>query len=325
MTVPYFLRLGCLCLAAFFLVHLAAGLAVARLTPFAIRLAGRMRAARACRWLLFWRLLPPMAAMVAVAGFCAPSYLWLEPRATAEEVGWGCLLAAALGAATCAVALVRAMRAVWSLDRYQRQWRSTAREVRIAGDLSPVLVLDEATPFLALAGIFRPRLVATRSVLDSLAPEELLTAMRHERAHQASRDNLKRLLLLLAPGLLPGWHGLLELERAWARFAEWAADDRAVGGDPRSSVSLAAALVRVARLGSGPAASALMTSLLADPSDLSARVDRLLEARPVTNAGTWLAVSGPLVAALTAAGLMLLIRQPAALYWVHGTLERLVH
>ena len=258
---------------------------------------------------------------MVVAGFCAPSYLWLEPPATSEEVGWGCLAAAAFGAVVSAAALIGAVRALWSL----RQWRGNAREVSIGGGYGPIFIVGGSAPFLALAGVVRPRLVATRCVMDTLTSEELLAAIRHERAHQASRDNLKRLLLLLAPDLLPAWPGLLAIEHAWARFAEWAADDRAAAGDPHYSVSLAAALVRFARMGNAPVSSPLVTSLLADTCDLSQRVDRLLECRPRPDAGGWFAVAWPFCTSLAVIGVAYLIRQPAALYWVHETLERLVH
>ena len=68
-----------------------------------------------------------------------------------------------------------------------------------------------------LAGLFRPQLVISRGVVDSLPPEQLAAALEHERGHMIGRDNLKRLALLLVPGLLPGIHGFGGLESAWAR------------------------------------------------------------------------------------------------------------
>ena len=68
MTLPYLFRLLCLCLACFFVVHLAAGLAVGLCSRPLFRRAGRRKPRAAARLLLFWRLLPAGAALVAVAG-----------------------------------------------------------------------------------------------------------------------------------------------------------------------------------------------------------------------------------------------------------------
>lgn len=321
MTVPYSLRLLCLCLAAFALVHLAAGLVVAAISPAAIRLAARMRASRAAAFLFALRLLPAAGALAVVGGLCAPSYLWLEPRATAEEVGVGFLGMAVVGAAICGAAAARALSGICSLVRLQRHWKRIAQPESVAGRTA--LVMDEQTPLLALAGIFRPRLVASRAVLNTLGGEELQTAIDHEQAHVASRDNLKRLAFLLAPDLLPFWPALRTLEGAWRRFTEWAADDRAVRGDAERSLALAAALVRVARLRGAPAASPLITSLLADSSDLADRVNRLLKPASAAPAGRAWAL--PLLTLATIGVTAFATRQPEALYWAHRMLERLVH
>jgi hypothetical protein len=71
------------------------------------------------------------------------------------------------------------------------------------------------------------------------------------------------------------------------RFAEWAADDDAVAGDSVRSLSLAAALVRVARLGPSPRPSPFVTALLDESFDLSARVERLLGTAPSANGSGW--------------------------------------
>jgi hypothetical protein len=321
MTVPYFWRLLCLCLGAFFLVQLAAGFAIARLAPLAIRMASRMRASHAAAFLFAVRLAPLAIALVVVAGFCAPSFLLLEPRAAGEKVGFGFLAAAMLGLAVCAAAVWRAARAIRSLAICQRDWKRNGTSEHFNGD--SVLILREETPFLGLAGLFRPRMVVSRAVLDKLSSDELHAAMEHERAHLASRDNLKRLVLLLTPDPLPFWRGLKPLDSAWRRFTEWAADDAAVVGDAERSVSLAAALVHVARLSGRAVVSPLITPLLADSTELAGRVNRLLASTPSAPAGrAW-----PLPMLASAAILLTAFatRQPAALYWVHRTIERLVH
>jgi hypothetical protein len=149
-------------------------------------------------------------------------------------------------------------------------------------------------------------------VVRALSTEQLAAALRHERAHWTSRDNLKRICILLTPGILPFIGGSRTLERAWKKFAEWAADDRAVSGSARRACALAAALVRVARMSAEKGA----TDRLAE------RVDRLLcNAPPSPASKPMLALSGIV---LIAASLAVAILQPAALYSVHIALERLV-
>jgi hypothetical protein len=306
MTLPYLLRLLCVCLASFFVLHLIFALAVSAAAPLAIRRAERMRAAAGARLLLLLRLLPPGVALVLVGAVCAPSYLWLEPDASAEEVGLIFLAVAVVGAVICAAAIRRALTAAVRSKRYLRN--------------CPRLIESEA-PVLMLAGVLRPRLVVSRGVVGALAPEQLAVALRHEWAHRISHDNLKRLLLLAVPDVLPRVHGLRSIDRAWARMAEWAADDRAVGGSSHRSLALAAALVRVARMGPPAPAPSLATSLMADGCDLAARVDRLLDPAPCPEIPRAWVVSGAAFAlALSAAAL-----QPATLRAAHRLLELLLH
>jgi Zn-dependent protease with chaperone function len=323
MTAPYFLRLLYLCLAAFFVIHTAAGLMVALATQAAVCAAQRMCARRAAGFLLALRLLPPALALLLVGGVCVPSYLLLEQEASAEEVGWLCLAAALLSACLWSASLARSWRAAVRSARHSRDWERTGSPSKLPGGRRPVWVVDSPAPLLALAGVFRPRLVISRPAAAALSPAQLCAALRHEEAHRRSRDNLKRLLLLLAPGLLPGWHGFHALECAWTRFAEWAADDAAAAGNPRRSLSLAAALVRIARMGGAPPALPLSVGFLADGRDLKARVDRLL--RPAMTAPAAQRVSVIPAAVALALVFVAVSLHPATLESAHRLLEGLMH
>jgi len=320
--VPYSLRLLVLCLASFFLVHLALGALTLLLTPVAVAVSERLRPRSAARFLLGLRLFPATFALAAVAGVCAPSYLLLEPRATDEPMGLACIAAAALGAAIWAFSFVRAIRAGVRSVAHSGECRRAAHAASIEGQ--GAWVLDAASPVVMLSGIFQPRLVISRAVVSALSPDQLAAVLRHENAHRRSHDNLKRLLVLLAPGLLPFACGFAGLERAWARVTEWAADDHAAAGDQNRSLTLAAALVRVARLGSAPIPPPLANSLMAGAHDLTTRVDRLLDCTPApktTRAAGLLTASASL---LVLGSLIVLIAQPATLYAVHEALERLI-
>ena len=309
MMVPYVLRLLCLCSALFFLLHLTITAAVAAVAGRAIGLAEQMAADRAARLLLALRLLPPVLAGILVSGIGAPSYLWLEPNATAEHVGWPCLAAALLGCSICAAGLAGAARAAVRSNRYLRHCRRVA---------------ESDAPVVMLAGVFRPRLVVSRGVRRALAPDQLAAAVRHEWAHRASHDNLKRLLMAAVPCAFPFGHGLRRLERGWARMSEWAADDRAAAGSERRSLALAGALLKVARMGAGGqvalAASPLATSLMAEAGDLEVRVERLLNPRAPARA--WRSPRW-VVAAVAAAGAAIVF-QPGTQVAAHSLLEQLM-
>jgi len=325
MTLPYFLRLVCLCLASFFLLHTALGLATWQVAPAAIRLAEKMRARAAARFVFFLRLLPVMLATILVLGLGVPSYVWLEPRGMHERMGFACGAAALLGAALWSISIGRVMHAALRSGRYARECKRIGREISTESSLVPANLLDVETPLIALAGIFRARVLISRKVMDELTRGELEAALRHENAHRVARDNLKRFVFLLAPGIFPVMRGFGGLERAWARFSEWAADDEATGGDSRLSLLLAAALVRVARMGAAPQPSMAVTPLIAGDLGLPARVDRLLRGETAPPAPLWSRTA--LVGTLAVLASALIV---GAMHWAtvlraaHEALERLL-
>jgi beta-lactamase regulating signal transducer with metallopeptidase domain len=241
-------------------------------------------------------------------------------------VGLACLGAALLGATIWGLSIARAVGALSRSSRHIRNCRRAGHETHLPGESAPVWVVEKADPVVMLTGVLHPRLVISQQVVTALSADQLAAVLRHEQAHGLFRDNLKRLLVLLTPEILPFLSVYTALERAWARIVEWAADDRAVAGNPDASLSLAAALVRVARLGTVPATPTLATSLLSDGCDLSERVDRLLRAAP-EESGPPRNTSGllPGMAVLLAGCLVALMLQPATLHSAHEFLEFLIH
>ncbi len=326
MNLPYLLRLLVLCGASYFLIHTAfAGLAWLAARK-AMRLAGQMRPRTSADFLLALRVMPLALTLLVLIGLCIPSYLWLEPGAGAEEVGLACVLMACLGLLSWAISIQRVIVALRGTARYVRRCQHDGHQATLPGDLSPVLVLDEELPVLAIAGVVRSQVVVSRRVVRGLSAEQMDAAFRHERAHQVSRDNFKRLLILMAPDVLPFVSGFASMERCWAKFTEWAADDRAAGGDSHRALSLASALVAVARMSSKPRLPWLVSSLVAEDRDLSERVDRLLQAQAAPEKSLrsmlpWLSGAGIVVLGWLA----VLLVWPASLALVHDLLERLVH
>jgi Zn-dependent protease with chaperone function len=250
-----------------------------------------------------------------VGALCVPSYLWFEPDAAGEEVGPWCLAAALLCILIWGCSIARGAKAWLRSRQWLRGCERAGCEAQMAG--GPALVVEGGA--FALAGVLRARVIVPGEVVRTLSSAELYVALEHERAHLRSRDNLKRLLLLLAPDALPFFRGgLARLERAWKKFAEWAADDHAAGGDPQQALALASALVRVARLGAVAQPSALITSLV--EGDLTERVERLLQPEAKGTADRWpLALLS--LFALAMAGVAI---RPGALVAVYGLLEKLI-
>jgi Zn-dependent protease with chaperone function len=259
-----------------------------------------------------------------MAAVCVPSYLWLEPKGTQEQVGYLCWSLALLCLVAWGVSITRTMRVLAAGARQARDLTGIGHEVRLSQASEPVMVVETDAPLLAVAGVASPRIVVSRGVLEGLTSQHLDAALAHERAHLASHDNLKRLLMLMAPDAFPFLRGFDALEQAWTRFAEWAADDQAVAGDASRSLSLAAALVRVARMGLAAPPSGVAICFVSGNAALSARVDRLLFGQPVEP--RWRPWN---VALLGAAATIVCITggaiaQPSALFFAHRALEHLV-
>ncbi len=323
MMAPYLLRLLCLSFAVFFAIHFTVGLLVTLAGRPMVHVARRLRPSVAARLLLAVRLFPAALGVLVVGGICVPSYLWLEPELSREEVGASCLAAAILGASLWILSGVRGLRGVMRASRHSSDCMRLGRPAGLAGFRLPIWVLDTQAPLCALVGVFRSGVVLSDVVVNRLTPAQLGAALRHEEAHLRARDNLKRLVLLLTPGLLPGFHGFQEIERGWARFIEWSADDEAVAGDNQRSLSLAAALVRMARLG-GSATAPLTASFLSDCGEVSARVDRLLSPAPAAPLPD---VRPAVVAASVAlvAGLVVGMLHPSTLSYAHRIIEEVIH
>src|SRR5579863_10118963 len=203
MILPYLLRLSCLCFASFFVLNLAAGLIIRFFSKSAIRFADSRAPRTAARYLLVLRLLPFALAVLFVVALCVPSYLWLEPATASERVGFLSVILGLLGAAAWLVSIARAIHSLGASWRHSRLCRLAGVDTSIPGGSSSLLVVESDAPLLAMSGLLRPRLLISRRVLQTLSSEELSAALLHEHAHRTSRDNAKRLLLLLAPDTFP--------------------------------------------------------------------------------------------------------------------------
>jgi len=330
MSLPYSVRLICLCLEMLFLVNLAASVVVLGVSGTVAKASGRMRPQHAARWFLGLRLLPFSLSLLVIATLCVPSYLRYEQNTGSEDMGQFCIGAALLGLGLVVTSAVRgalALAQVYRISRISRISHATehVRTRRLAD--ADICVTEEGTgaPLMALVGVFRPRLLVSRRLLQALTAPQLEAALRHERAHRLSRDNLKRLLMAVTPGMLPFKGGLSGVEAHWERFAELAADDYAAGGRADRSIALAETLIKVARLGNFERPMPLASSLSATDRQLALRVDRLMSVRsaaPLSNSSGRLAWRYLLLLS----GMMgLLALLPKIFYPLYQMLESLLH
>jgi hypothetical protein len=329
MILPYALKFLAACAAVFFLVHGVLGFATWGAASTAIRFAEKMPARQGARFLLSLRLFPASLSLLLVVGLCVPGYLLFEPRVSAERMNLLCSAAALCGLAIWGISIARSIYALKRSGDFARSAELAGRATAIPGDSSPTAVPSGGAPIFGLCGILRPRVIFSRDVQTALSPEEFAVALRHEKAHRISGDNLKRLLILLAPEALPVSRCFARLEHAWMRLSEWSADDDATCGDAQAPLVLAQALIRVARLGVAPR-SRLFVSLVGD-TDLEERVNRLLLMELGTAVQSSLRESFRWVRACAFGASLLLALLPIALklgpsilYTMHIVLERMI-
>ncbi len=271
--------------------------------------------------LLGLRLLPAAVSTLFVAAVFAPSFLALEPRAFDEAFG---VTTSAFVAGSCAIVLAGALRGAAALReaaQRTRRWLAHAQPIALEGATLPVYCLDADVPAMTLVGVLRPRLLVTRPLLGLLTGEEVRAALAHELAHCRTFDNLRRLLVRAVPDALSIFPASRRLEREWAQAAEHAADARCAP-DPRMRLTLASALLKVARL--TPASSPIpsLASPLVGGDGIASRIAQLIDPPAQHLSVRARVATGVVVAALAAA--VLTGYQPL-LAGVHQISEVLVH
>jgi Zn-dependent protease with chaperone function len=240
----------CICLT------LSALLALNALASAAAGVAWRALAPRVQGWdagaragLLFaLRVTPLVAAAVLAFALVVPAYLLHEPADSGESVGVKLLILACVSAAGVLLACWRVARTWVATRRLARDWMRHAEPFEVVGERVPIFRIRHSFPVIAVVGVLRPRLFVASQVFDSLTPEELASALAHERGHVEGMDNLKRALLQAGEDAL--LHAPLgrSLRRAWQRESEMAADEFAAVAGPAAALDLASAIVKISKL-----------------------------------------------------------------------------
>ena len=300
-------------------------LAVNALASAAVVVAS-LRAPRSATRLLVLRLLPACVSTLFVAAIFLPSYLTFEPRDYTE--GFDVTLTAlALGAVVLVVASAARATRTWRRAALRaRVWTSAAVPLSIPSCEAAACRLDSPEPMMALVGLFRPRLIVTRGLLEVLTPEEIGAGAAHEAAHGRTRDNLARLAMRAAPDLLHWTRAARRLEQRWAAAAEYRADAAtAIAGSRATRLALASALVKAARLMPVMPPVEEPISTLVGGGEIAVRVQRLIDDAEVEVAVPARRSHARTIVAAAIAGVALSAAYLPLLQAVHHATEILVH
>ena len=312
--MTFWLLTAAITFSAFAVVTTMGSMVVAWTAPaLARRLEGYSPAACAAG-LFRLRMLPGALAVLVASGGVLPTFLAYEPRDTQESVPMTVMLLAAVGAALLLRGAWRAAQAWRATRGVVRDWRLRGRRLDTFDTPLPVFAIEETFPTVAVVGVARPALFIAERVLRECPDDQVRAMLHHECAHVAKRDNLKRFLMRACPDFVGA-----DLDRAWARAAEEAADAAVVAGDPGFAVELAQALIHVARLAPAPQAPALASAFYLGGS-IESRVRRLVQPVPARD-GDDAFGRVALTAAALAAAAALVAAAPA----VHRLIETAVH
>jgi len=256
----------------------------------------------------------PFAISVAISLFLTlPSFLLFEGHSLDEDLGTFVLSACAIvmlgaGVYRVAVAEAKTRRVVSAcLERAVDLQRFAA---------TPAVILAQSIIPVMLVGVRAAQILISVSACEVLSDGELRAAVRHEKAHLRSRDNLKKAILNCLP-----FPGMTNLEEAWQEASELAADDGAVSSRDEA-LDLASALIKLARYFPSQKIPDLATGLVSTLHSVRSRVERLMawQESSVASPYRWRCVIAAGISALIAVA----VKLGAALTLVHSLTDRLV-
>lgn len=234
--------------------------------------AGVKRIGLASGELLALRLLPSVGASFLTLTVVLPAFFVYEPRHETERVGPLLVALTLLALLAIGHGMLRGWRA-WTATRALLLSCGPPRGCKI---VAGVEIVDVREPLVAVVGGWRPRVLAAHCVRAACSDEEFQQVIAHEAAHVAAHDNLKLLLLLTSPDALAWMPAGDALTERWRATAELEADAHASGGDPCKRVTLAAALIKVARLSLAAERRSPVLSMAVAFDDVQGRVRELL-------------------------------------------------
>lgn len=274
----YFWLGAALSLALLLLLNALASFAATLLWRSIAHHAQQWPAREQARFLFALRLAPLVAACVFVALLGLPAYIAHEPHTTDETLGGPLAILAGLSLAGLGLAMWRGLAAWYATRRVTRAWQRQAVRITLPGITLPTYRLRHPFPVVAVVGIWRVRLFVAEQLFDTLTPAEMTATLRHELGHVATYDNLKRVILRACSDVLTIVPAGRSLNRAWAACAESAADEHAAGDSATTSLELASALLKIARIApphAYPTTGAAITFMFAPQGDTTILADRV--------------------------------------------------
>ena len=275
------------------------------------------------RRLLQFRLIPSAASLAITLLLITPAFALFEPAHPQEEIGPVLELLSTLALIQIGVAVFSAVRSARLTARIERVWLVNSEPIdatRTSG--LEAFAIESPSPMVALVGIFTPKLMAAKSVVDACSRDEIACIVAHERGHFDSRDNLKRWVMASLPDMLRWTPIHREIVDAWHHAAEDAADDAGTGGHALARTELAALLVKILRLAPAPAWNAAIVSPFVEKHGFERRVRRLLQ--PAVEPPAPLAILPTLVIAVLAFATVVASSSPSVLRKIFFTIEHFV-
>lgn len=315
----YILRVSLLSLASFFLTF-----TVGMLTAWMIwkRFRQQVRAwddSYAKTFFLSIAAGPLLFAGFTLMFVVLPALLRFEPRNTDESTGKVLALLAGVGFLFAGILAGRAAMAFIGSWKFTNDCLDQAVSKKRMFGL-PVYVVPQSDTVVMLTGLWNPKVIISKVVIESLDEDELQAVIQHELAHKKNWDLAAQWLLRIASLGISGMDA--SVQREWSLRAELNADR--LSAITSSGVSLASALVKIAGM---PGQATIPTVVAAhlvstgEESILRLRVENLLRPSLMESREN----SKPLALWFTAAALLLVMLsyQKPVMQWTLSMVELL--
>lgn len=275
------------------------------------------------RRLLQLRVVPATAAAAMTLLVVMPAFVIFEPPTAGEDIGPVVAVLSILAAMQIGASVIAAARSAWLTARIERRWLQSSQAIEASRSAGlRAFTIECPSPMVALVGVFVPKLIASRTVVNACTADEVACIVAHERGHFDARDNLKRWIMASLPDMLRWTPVHQEILDSWHHAAEDAADDAATGGEAAARAELAALLLKIVRLAPAPVWNAAVVSPFVEHHGLERRVRRLL--RPELEPPAPLAIVPILALTVTVMAILAAVSSPATLQAIFDAFEHLV-